>query len=771
MALSKPAGILSLRATGEPRADRPSDEDRNDVRTTRVRLISAAVALAALLIAGLAYNVLHSQARARAGLEQEFGRRATLAAGLTTAALNSTTGQWRQAFSGPGSSLPAAMVRLQSFNPDAAAAILDGRGRALATWPAGDPATDLLGSEVVRRALAGRVALSDLERRHGRRLVTIAAPFALPGGGRRIAVEVLPADVIASFASAYLASAPAIRGGRAYLVDGNGRVLASSLPIPQGRTLPDRGLAAALRSRASGTYGDRYFAAATLAGTPWRVVLTTSHATLLAPVQGSTRRTAWLLFAAFVAALIGLVAVGLRALRTSSQLAGAEERERAAQNLAHERLHDALTGLPNRALFLDRTEHELSLAGRRERALAVLFVDLDRFKRINDSLGHAHGDMLLTMVAKRLGHAVREGDTVSRFGGDEFLILCADLEGIDGAVALAGRLTHALDPPFVLGARSVHVSCCIGIAVHAAGSTSADALVRDADAAMYRAKAQGAGSVRVFDADLHGEALDRLDMEVALRAAIAGGELRVHYQPIVALPDGTTCGVEALVRWQRPGVGLVPPLEFIPLAEECGLIGELGRVVLETAMRDVAAWERDGLIGGGFALSVNISARQLASGELPRLVAGLLAGWTLRPAQLWLEITETAVASDPELAQTEIRALSALGVRVVIDDFGVGQSSLEQLVHSLPVDILKLDRSFTSHIGDCREHAVVAAIAPMADALRMMAIAEGVETAEQALELGVLGYPLAQGFHFGRPLDAAGLRHKLAADATAVLNP
>jgi EAL domain-containing protein (putative c-di-GMP-specific phosphodiesterase class I) len=279
---------------------------------------------------------------------------------------------------------------------------------------------------------------------------------------------------------------------------------------------------------------------------------------------------------------------------------------------------------------------------------------------------------------------------------------------------------------------------------------------------MYRAKAQGPGSARVFDAELHGEALTRLDDEMALRVAIMTGGLRVHYQPIVALPAGETRGVEALVRWERPGVGLVAPDAFIGLAEECGLIGDLGTFVLSTALADVAGWHADGLVGDDFFVSVNISAVQLSRGGLRRTVAEALANWPLNPGQLWLELTETAIAGDPQLAQQEIRALSALGARVAIDDFGVGQSSLEQLVHSLPVDILKVDRIFTGHLTGPRERAVVAAIAPLADALEMTVVAEGVETGDQARELCELGYPLAQGYHFARPIDGDAVRELLA---------
>jgi EAL domain-containing protein (putative c-di-GMP-specific phosphodiesterase class I) len=309
--------------------------------------------------------------------------------------------------------------------------------------------------------------------------------------------------------------------------------------------------------------------------------------------------------------------------------------------------------------------------------------------------------------------------------------------------------------------------------VHPQAGDGADGatLVRNADAALRSAKANGHAQVCVFDPRLHDEALARLDMEVALRAAIGAEELVVHYQPIVGLPDGDLRGVEALVRWQRPQIGLVPPMDFIPLAEESGVIDELGRWVLDTAMGDAAAWKQAGLVGDDFVLSVNVSAHQLTNGELPEVLGDLLAKWLLSPAQLWLEITETAVASDPEVGREQIHALSALGVRVAIDDFGVGQSSLDQLVHSLPVEILKLDRSFTAHLSDWRERAVVAAIAPMAASLQMIAVAEGVETTGQAEELGRLGYPLAQGFLFGRPVDRDATVERLRGSSARAADP
>jgi diguanylate cyclase (GGDEF)-like protein len=603
-------------------------------------------------------------------------------------------------------------------------------------------------------------------------VVAIATPFATRFG-RRVGVQVTPAEVVHTFAAAYLAGASAVRGGRAYLIDGHGRIVGSSEKLRQGVDLPDRKLAAALHKRQSGTLGSSYFASSGVRYTHWRVVLSAPHSALLAPVEGTTRRTAWILFAAFGLALIALLGVGASALLKSGQLAEARAGERSASQLAHERLHDALTGLPNRALFLDRTERALAIATRTRRAIGVLFIDLDRFKRINDSLGHAAGDELLVTVAARLRDTVRPGDTVSRFGGDEFLILCEEIDEAEELLHIAQGVQGAFEMPFEVGRREVELTCCVGLHFHASqvGSVEAAAVVRDADTAMYRAKAQGPGSVKLFDADLHAEALRKLDTEVALRSAVHAGELRVYYQPIVELPAGRIRGVEALVRWQRPGVGLVAPLDFIGLAEECGAIQELGRWVLESAMSEVAAWADDGLVGPAFALSVNVSAHQLVDPDFEPLVARLVESWSRQPSCLWLELTESAVSRDPQVAKRALNALGALGVGLAIDDFGAGHSALHRLVRLIPVTILKLDGSFVSHMADFRERAVVAAVAQMAEALRMTPIAEGVETAEQATELAALGYPLAQGYYFGRPMDAAAARRTIASAEAVTAAP
>ena len=486
------------------------------------------------------------------------------------------------------------------------------------------------------------------------------------------------------------------------------------------------------------------------------VILAAQRSRLLAQVA-SSRKAAWTLFAGFVLAVLALIAAGLKSLRTSARLLAVEERERTAQRLAHERLHDALTGLPNRALFLDRTEQALSRASRSDTALAVLFIDLDHFKRINDSLGHAAGDELLQELADRLGDAIRPSDTLSRFGGDEFLILCEGMTDPDDALRVAQRIHTLLEQPFRLGDREVHVSCSVGIAVQrpGAGGVPGSTLVRNADAAMYAIKEHGRNGIRVFDDELHAVAMRRLDDEVALRTALRDGELDVHYQPLVELPSTMLSGAEALARWHRPGVGDVPPTEFIQLAEECGLIDQIGGWVLGRAMQDAQDWRRAGLIDDAFTLSVNVSPYQLANRAFVDDLERRLAAWQLPASALCLEITESAVVHEPSQIQKELHRLTALGIQLAIDDFGIGQSSLEQLVRSLPVDILKLDRSFVAQMNHSRERAVVAAVGLMAGELGMSAIAEGVETPEHAERLVALGYPYAQGFLFGRPVDEA----------------
>jgi diguanylate cyclase (GGDEF)-like protein len=498
-----------------------------------------------------------------------------------------------------------------------------------------------------------------------------------------------------------------------------------------------------------------------------RQVVSAVSRSALGPVASSDG-AGWLVSAALVTAVVALLVVCVLMVRKSAELVRTKERAYAAHALAQERLHDPVTGLPSRELFLERADRALTRSDAAGRRVALLFVDLDHFKRINDSLGHAAGDELLRTFAGRLRDAVGPLDTISRFGGDEFLVLCQGLAKPDDALLVARRVMTALDEPFRLSSRDVHLTCCIGVAVgrHTSAPIDAETLVRDADAAMYDAKARGGGGVRLFDAELHEAALQRLDTEVALRGALREGRLRPHYQPIVDLTGGRTCGVEALARWERPGVGLVLPGEFIPAAEDCGLIGEIGGWILASAMSDIEQWYADGLVGADFWLSVNVSPRQLTDPAFPEIVANLLSGWSLPAASLCLEITESAIVGDMDVSLDALAALSKLGLRVALDDFGVGQSSLARLVRVLPLDVLKLDRAFVSELASPRERAVVSAVAVMAGALGIDAVAEGVETEEQATRLRALGYELAQGYHFGRPIACAQMRSELALAGT-----
>jgi diguanylate cyclase (GGDEF)-like protein len=739
------------------------------MREPRIRLI-AVVALLAAMVGGLAYVIAHGQAAAREHVAAELGRRVALAAKFTGGALGSGgSSSVAQQFSGPPGTLPRALAQWEQVGPvDVSATVIDSGGRPLARWPRGARSqTPSAPAAMVREALKGASLVSDLVIEGPRQPARVwtTTPFATRTGERAL-VTLTPAAQLASFAQPYLRAAPAVPGARAYLIDGHGLVIGSSQGLVQGARIPDPGLASAARSRRSGELGARYWVAAAVGdGTTWRVLFSVPRNALFAPAE-SSNGVAWMLFAGFVLALAALTALAFLWIRRSAELGVAQERERAAHELAHERLHDSLTSLPNRAMFADLLESALRRAAQNGRKVAVLAADIDNFKRINDSLGHAAGDELLALVAGRLRAAVRELDTVSRFGADEFMVLCDSLRDEAEAQALAARVMASLTDEFRIGGRSVHVTCGIGIAVDGGiPPIEAATLTRDADAALNRAKRAGEARVQLFEVSLHDDAVRRLETEAELRDALRADAIRVHYQPIVSLPDGAVRGVEALARWQRPDGRSVPPLEFIPLAEHAGLIGWLGRSVLDAAVRDVSAWHAAGLVDDDFVLSVNVSPRQLADLEFPAIVEAAIGTWPLRRSSLWLELTESAIVTggehDPESFELTLARLAQLGVCLAIDDFGVGLSSLSKLVQTLHVDVIKLDRAFVGQMRNPRERAVVAAVAPMAEALDLDAIAEGVEQASQVQELARLGYPLAQGYHFGRPMPAADLQATL----------
>jgi diguanylate cyclase (GGDEF)-like protein/PAS domain S-box-containing protein len=434
-----------------------------------------------------------------------------------------------------------------------------------------------------------------------------------------------------------------------------------------------------------------------------------------------------------------------------SQLHDVTRRRRVEQELAHRALHDPLTGLPNRPLFLDRLRHALVRMRRHPGALAVLFVDLDRFKLVNDGMGHSVGDAVLIEAARRLCEAARADDTVARFGGDEFTILC---EGADeeSAQLVARRVLDAFADPFVHEGREFHLGASLGVRVNDLPTATPDALLRDADLALYAAKEHGRGRYELFSSESAMLGRDQLAAEHALRLALRNGELCLHYQPEVDLASRRIVAVEALVRWRHPQRGLVPPGEFIPAAEQSGLIVPMGEWVLREACAQFSDWRSRGIVDLDVRVAVNVSARQLSDPQLPGTVAAALTAAQLDPAVLCLEITESAVIHDTDVALANLHALKAQGVLIALDDFGVGFSSLSQIRDLPPVDIIKVDRSFTAGLGTSdSDGAVVNAVLSLARSLGLTAIAEGVETEDQLAALCGLGCEVGQGFYFAYP--------------------
>ena len=420
--------------------------------------------------------------------------------------------------------------------------------------------------------------------------------------------------------------------------------------------------------------------------------------------------------------------------------------------LAYMAQHDALTDLPNRSLLNDRLGQAIGAAQRHHGALALLYLDLDRFKLINDSLGHLVGDRLLQSVALRLGECVRTTDTVSRLGGDEFVILLSEVAHEQDAAHCADKLLQAFRMPFVLDDHELHVTASIGIAVHPGDGTAVDTLLQNADSAMYEAKKHGRNNYQFYRADLNSTAGERQALENGLRHAIARHELELYYQPIMSLSTGALDGVEALVRWQHPTLGLVLPDQFISIAEESGLIVAIGQWVLREACRQATAWRDAGL--PRLRLAVNISAVELRSKEYVAGVAGMLAQTGFDPRCLELELTETFLMQDSRSTAVVLGAIKALGVQLALDDFGTGYSSLSY-VRRFPIDTLKVDRSFVRDLTmDAGDASVVSAVINMGKSLHMRVVAEGVEALDQLVFLKEHGCSEAQGYYFSRPLKA-----------------
>jgi diguanylate cyclase (GGDEF)-like protein/PAS domain S-box-containing protein len=447
-------------------------------------------------------------------------------------------------------------------------------------------------------------------------------------------------------------------------------------------------------------------------------------------------------------------------VRMAGSLSDISERKRFEEQLLHDALHDSLTGLPNRGLFMDRLERAIAYARRRPaHRFAVIFLDLDRFKVVNDRLGHVAADGVLVALARRLEGCVRAGDSVARLGGDEFALLVQD---VDDPAVVAQRILNQLRMPFDAAGQQVVVSASMGIAVSSTGFSRPEDALRDADAAMYRAKERGRARFEIADADLHARSLRQLAMESQLRDAVEGGELRLHFQPVVVMETRELVGFEALVRWEHPELGLRPPDDFIPLAEQSGIIMAVGRWALAEGCRQMQEWRAAYPGAAGVWLSVNLSSRQFLHPTLVQEILEALADTGFPPDRLRLAITESVIMDDAAAVGTILHRLRDAGIRVAIDDFGTGYSSLSYL-HRLPLDTLKIDRSFVHRMhADPTLEAVIQTVISLSGSLRLDTVAEGVETAEEAAALQRMGCRIGQGFLFSRPLDPGAAARMLA---------
>ncbi len=434
------------------------------------------------------------------------------------------------------------------------------------------------------------------------------------------------------------------------------------------------------------------------------------------------------------------------------------ERKALERRLRHQALHDRLTGVPNRALFMDRVSSALARAARRRRRVAAMFVDLDNFKFVNDTLGHHAGDDLLVAISERLRACLRPEDTLARLGGDEFAVLLEDLAEEGEATRVAKRIVEQLRDPFALGNQEVFVTPSIGIALNSPGQDSPEGLLRNADLAMYWSKKEGKARYQLFEPSIEAQSTQRMRLEHDLRRALEREEFVVHYQPVVGADSGRIMGMEALVRWEHPERGLVLPDEFVPLAEETGLIVPIGKRVLREACRQAKEWQERYPSDLPLMVGVNLSARELEHPDLVEEAEGALRDSGLDPRTLTLEITESAVVKDEEHNIDALRRLGALGVRFALDDFGTGYSALAYL-RRLPVGLLKLDRSFLQRLGEdeAEVKVLLSGVIGIASGLGLYVLAEGVETPEQLALVRSLGCDLAQGNYFSEPLPSEAL--------------
>jgi diguanylate cyclase (GGDEF)-like protein/PAS domain S-box-containing protein len=444
--------------------------------------------------------------------------------------------------------------------------------------------------------------------------------------------------------------------------------------------------------------------------------------------------------------------------RMTGSLTDVTEQKQAEKRLLYNAFHDALTGLPNRALFMDRLKHSLSEVKKGEGySFGVLFLDLDRFKVVNDSLGHQIGDQLLVAAARRLESCLRPGDTVARLGGDEFAIILDRVRHVSDAIQAAERIRERLAAPFNISDHEVFISTSIGIALNQTASEEPDEIMRNADTAMYRAKDQGRGCFELFNRSMHARNAALSQLETGLRGALAHNEFSVHYQPIISLETWRISGFEALLRWEHPDHGYISPLKFIPVAEETGLIIQIGQWVLREACQQVRLWQEQFPSDPPLSVSVNLSGKQFSQRDLIDCISQILTETGLDPGSLKIEITESAIIENIDAAAMVLKRIKALGIRVCLDDFGTGYSSLSYL-HRFPIDTLKIDRSFVSRINLPKNVEIVKTILTLAGNLGMDVVAEGVETREQVLQLTGLNCEYVQGYLLSKPIDGRAMR-------------
>ena len=700
---------------------------------------AALLGCALLIVGSLSYVQLRAERAAEDELVERFRERAEFASDFVDTAFvqsaASVRGSARKLLTGTELDDRALARFMRTTAPeDAYATLTDESGRLLATYPAALPSSRIAATGASAAALEqGTFTGGIIPTPEGRGL-EIAVRFQ-GDDGPLVVADAIDAAPLDRFFHQFLTGVPNLRGGRGFVLDREGEVVGSSGADTPGQPLPDRELARALETGATtGTYGgDLRFVAVDVPRSNLRVVLTAPDAALLSPAD-ETANLGWILIA--LVTLVGIVAVTLLIAHLNRQHVVAS---------AQASLRDSLTGLPNRAHVTATLQAALDdLEGG---IVAVIAVGLDRFGRVNESLGAGVGDRVLVNVARRLADAAGPAHTVARLGGDEFAVIVPDVESLDDADAAIDGLRSALRPPVQVERHGLVMSASFGVALAAGEDQRAEVVVAAAGAALARAKRSGR-SIAYAEPDRREHTRRRLHLESDLRSALQTEQLVVYYQPIVELADGAMVGVEALLRWEHPELGPIPPAEFIPLAEESGLIGTLGKFVLTRATSETAHWSR---AGRQLTLHVNLSAKQLIDPTLYLVVSSALTDAGVEPGRLCLEVTETAILEDPQLARRHLEELRGLGVHLALDDFGVGYSSLSHVADLAPIDRVKIDRSFVSRICEQREGAIVASVVSLCQELGLDTVAEGVETSAQRAELQAMGVRRAQGFLFARP--------------------